>query len=83
MSQSDSKLDPLKKMFSFENTRSHMGPNLVGTMDVKILVFEFRPQISLLKMLCGKAHCYDATSTCPAKDLVCSNECTQNVKVYY
>ena len=38
-------------------TEKHI--NSVCTMDVPTLVFFFWPKIALLKVLCGRMHCYD------------------------
>jgi hypothetical protein len=38
--------------------------------DAAALVFVFWPKISVLEVLCQKAHCYDMKSICPAEDLI-------------
>jgi hypothetical protein len=39
-------------------------------INVPTLVFVFRQEIALLKVLCVKAYCHDAKSTCLTKDFI-------------
>jgi hypothetical protein len=44
-------------------------PDEMNMMMIPTLVFILWPNISLSKVLCGKAHCHNSKSTCPVKDL--------------
>jgi hypothetical protein len=58
MSSSDSKLDLFKDV---KQSQIRIG--------IPTLVFDSWPKITLMKVLCGKKHCCDGKSTCPARDI--------------
>jgi hypothetical protein len=40
--------------------KSHTAADEMSTVDVPILLSNFWPKITVMKVLCGKVHCYDA-----------------------
>jgi hypothetical protein len=66
MSSNELKWD-LFNIFSFDRMKSHRAKS--GEYgDVPTLRFALWPEITLPKLLCGKAYCYDANFACLVKD---------------
>lgn len=72
-------VDISKRVWVFGNVNIAKSGKYV---DHATLVFVSWPEITLLRMMCGKQHCYDAKAIYPTKDLVfISDYAAVNVKV--